>query len=92
MSQILKAKTVQESIKLLNFSSPDSIVYDSERGNKIISSDGKSHCVGCLNCTNPLCMNLENGDVDSPKFEKVSQDMNRTICPVNAITKRYYYN
>lgn len=85
MSQILKAKTVQENIKLLNFSSPASIYYDSERGNKIISSDGKSHCVGCINCTNPLCMNLEATDVDSPKFEKISQDMNRSICPVNAI-------
>jgi len=85
MSQILKAKTIQENIKLLNFSSPSSINYDAENGNTIFSSDGKKHCVGCLNCSNPVCMNLGSDDVDSPKFKNISQDMNRLVCPVNAI-------
>lgn len=85
MSQILKAKTIQENIKLLNFSSLTSINYDAENGNAIFSSDGGKHCVGCLNCSNPVCMNMNADDVDSPHFKNISQDMNRLVCPVNAI-------
>lgn len=85
MSQILKAKTVQESIKLLKNDSPQSLKYNAETGTSAIWSDGKNHCLSCLNCMNPRCMNLSVEEVDSPKFKDISQDMNRRICPVDAL-------
>lgn len=85
MSQILKAKTVQESIELLNFDSPVSLEFQAEGENLISSADGKKHCVGCLNCQNPKCVNITSDEINSSKFKDISQDMNRLVCPVDAI-------
>lgn len=86
MSLILKAKTVQESIRVLKDDSLQSLKYNAETGNYATGENGTSHCLSCLNCINPNCMNLSDEEVDSPRFKDISQDMNRRICSVDALS------
>ncbi len=85
MSKILKVDYVQKSISRLKDEKSYSIRYNPERGNEIVYGNGKSICAGCMNCVNPKCMRLKDEDVECAEFPEISHDMNRLVCPVNAI-------
>ncbi len=85
MSMTLLANYVQDTISVFKEGKIVSLIFCPEKDTKVVFANGKSILSGCLNCVNPRCINITEKDIHCKEFESISHNMNRLVCPVNAI-------
>lgn len=85
MSKIFNAKNIRQYIGVMGFYNPCEVVFDSEKGNKIITADKKVFESACINCVHPRCMMLDKHEIECDLFSELSHDVNLGVCPKDAI-------
>lgn len=85
MSRILSANYTQTEISIFKDGKIYSLTFHPEKETDIIFQNGKKIKAGCINCINPKCMSLNDGDIECIEFPDIAHDMNKNLCPVDAI-------
>lgn len=85
MSMTLRANYVQDKISIFKEGQISSLTFNPGKDTLLMFENGKSAFAGCMNCINPKCINIMDKDVECKEFPDISHNMNRHVCPVNAI-------
>lgn len=85
MSRTLSTNYVQTEISIYKNGKVCSLTFNPGKEADIIFQNGKKIKAGCLNCVNPQCMSLSEKDIECDGFPDILHDMNKNLCPVNAV-------
>lgn len=84
MSQILKANSNKSNCSTLTINEKFTISFNPGEVTDIILASGKKIKSTCINCQNPMCMKLKE-EITCDDFKEIAHEMNRAVCPVDAI-------
>ena len=85
MSRTLRANYIQTEISIYKNGKICSLNFNPEKETEIQFQNGKRIKAGCINCINPKCMNLYDEDIECVEFPDIAHNINKYLCPVNAI-------
>ncbi len=85
MLRTLNANYIQTEISIFKDGKICSLTFNPEKETDILFQNGKRIKAGCINCINPKCMSLSDGDIECVEFPDIAHDMSKYLCPVNAI-------
>ena len=83
--QILKKKIKKKNIGVLK-QIPKAIYYSNNKKPLAIFNDNSKCNLACIKCQKPLCMFLDNEEINKNILQNFPHDRNNLVCPVNAIT------
>lgn len=85
MSQILKANSNKSNCATMTINEKFTISFKPGEVTDIILASGKRIKTACINCQNPMCTKLRDEEITCDDFKEIAHEMNRTVCPVDAI-------
>lgn len=86
MSKTLSANYIQTILSIYRHGVVHSLSFSPDQPTVVEFGNDKRIKAGCLNCIHPHCMNLSDQDIDCAQFPGIAHDMNKTVCPVKAIS------
>lgn len=81
----LTASYVQSRIFILKDAGSLSVTFNPENETVVKLDNGMYIRPSCINCIEPRCMKMDDTDMGCAEFPEIAQNMNRDVCPVNAI-------
>ena len=86
MSQILKTNFRKSNSYIFEIQDKYILLFKPGEAADIVFNNGKVVKSSCLNCMNPMCININDCNISCKDFEQIAHEMNKSVCPVEAIT------